>query len=283
MIYISSSGFGRKKIREILNACLHAGWRNIELSGGSVPYPAIENDLTYFQKKHDFKFIIHNYFPPPDNDFLMNLASLNDTIYSQSMNQALLSIDLAKKLQIKKLSFHAGFLLDFSINELGNKIIHKTLFSIEDALFRFFSSVERIQNYAGKDITVYFENNVFSHDNKLNFPDQKPFLLTNSDDYFSYVQKIPFNLLLDIGHLHVSCKTEQRSFHDEMKVLLTVTDYLHISDNNGMRDSHDSISLDGQIYRELQKADLSGKTMTLELHREADIQETHMIIRNLIS
>jgi sugar phosphate isomerase/epimerase len=283
MIYISSSGFKRNKIKEILNICLHAGWTNIELSGGSVPYPTLEKDLIYFQRKNNFKFIIHNYFPPPENDFIMNLASLNDTIYYQSMSQALLSIDLAKRLQIKKIGFHAGFLLDFSINELGHKIITKTLFPIEDALSRFFSSVERIQHYAGKDIKVYFENNVFSHDNKLSFPDLKPFLLTNSDDYFSYVKKIPFNLLLDIGHLHVSCKTENRSFHQEMKTLILATDYLHISDNNGLKDSHDALSLGGTVYRELQEVDLSGKTITLELHREYDIRKSHIIMQSLIS
>ena len=51
---------------------------------------------------------IHNYFPAPKSEFVINLASNNKTIIRKSMKQLKRSILLTKNLKNEFFSFHAG-------------------------------------------------------------------------------------------------------------------------------------------------------------------------------
>ena len=80
MIYISSSCIKAKTIKESVTILAEAGFKNIELSGGTQYYSSFETDLIKLQDKYGLNYQLHNYFPPPPNHFVLNLASINKDI-----------------------------------------------------------------------------------------------------------------------------------------------------------------------------------------------------------
>ena len=116
-----------------------------------------------------------------------------------------------------------------------------------------------------KNIKLYFENNVLSKKNLERFK-TNPFLLTDTNSFRELKKSIDFNLLLDLAHLKVSCKSLNLNFYDEANSLIKETDYLHISGNDGNHDSNNSIIEDKQLIKVLDKNNLKSKTITLEIY-----------------
>ena len=122
MIFISSSCVKSSTIKDSVLALALEGFKNIELSGGTEYYDGYLQDILELRKKYSLKYLVHNYFPPPKMDFMLNLASLNDDIYKQSIKHCKQAISVCKKIGSEKYGIHAGFLIDFLPREAGKKI-----------------------------------------------------------------------------------------------------------------------------------------------------------------
>ncbi|KKK58959.1 hypothetical protein LCGC14_3039190, partial [marine sediment metagenome] len=85
MIYISSACVQHEKIKDSVEKLAQNGFEHIELSGGTKYYEGYEQDLVELKNKYDLKYLLHSYFPPPKEDFILNLASLDDEIYQKSL------------------------------------------------------------------------------------------------------------------------------------------------------------------------------------------------------
>ena len=100
MIYISTSCIKEKNIIDVLKILVKNNIKNIELSGGTKNFKGLEDQLIRFVDKENINVRIHNYFPPPENDFVINIASLNSEIHDKSINHCLKAIKLAKNLDL---------------------------------------------------------------------------------------------------------------------------------------------------------------------------------------
>lgn len=281
MIYISTSSIKANKISTAIKTLVNYGFKNIELSGGTKYYDRLEDDLLDLQKKYDLNYLIHNYFPPPKEDFVLNLASLDDEIYTKSAQHIFHAIALCQKLNTKIFGFHAGYYLDFSTKEIGKKIKKRSLFYKNKSADRFYEGVRSIQKSADS-ITIYIENNVLSEKNLFTFSNMNPFMLTCYNDFIAMKENINFNLLLDIGHLKVSANSLKLNFERELKKLIDLTDYIHISDNNGFEDSNTAIKKSSKLIEELKKYDLSEKIITIEVYDDIKkINESYHTISEL--
>ena len=98
MIYISSSCVKHIKIKDAVQDLVNNGFKNIELSGGTEYYNGFEDDLLELKNKYNLNYICHNYFPPPKEHFVLNLASLDDEIYNKTFEHLKNAIELSKKL-----------------------------------------------------------------------------------------------------------------------------------------------------------------------------------------
>ena len=127
MIYVSSSCIKANFIKESVSTLAEAGFKQIELSGGTEYYSDFEKDLLRLQDKFGLNYLIHNYYPPPQKHFVINLASLDSTIYERSIAHCKTAIDLSKKLGGGKYGIHAGFLINFRTEEIGQKITYAEL------------------------------------------------------------------------------------------------------------------------------------------------------------
>ena len=283
MIYISSSCNKHKKIKDSVSELANFGFQNIELSGGTELYGNLENDLLNMQDKYELNYLCHNYFPPPNEHFVLNLASLNDEVFHKSYEHVKRSIDLSKKLGASRYAFHAGFFIDIKPNEIGKKITKSALFNKNKAVKRFIEAYLRLKDYAG-DLKLYVENNVFSLSNYHSFKGENLFMLTNYNDFEELKDKLDFNLLLDVAHLKVSSKTLGLDFISQLNSLFNQTEYIHVSDNDNLHDSNDPISSDSEFLNVFCESNSTNKVYTLEVYSSiGEIKKSHKILETTLS
>ena len=132
-IYFSTGGYKNQDTFRVVKDLVSKGLNFIELSGTSYSPNNIEKLIEFMPVT---KFQIHNYFPPPKIPFVINLASMNEEIYQRSINHIFFAIENCKKINSTYYSFHAGFLCDIDVNDIG-KGLKKKFYKIEKIAFHY--------------------------------------------------------------------------------------------------------------------------------------------------
>jgi len=254
MLYLSTGGFSDKSFSDVAK-CLNSNIvKGLELSAGLYTENLV-SELTQVNEK--FKIALHNYFPAPKKPFVFNLASSNKDIARMSMEHAKKAIKLSAQFGCPYYSFHAGYLLDPDVNELGQAIKLNKLIKREVGLHNFMKNVNELSDFARVlNVDLLIENNVLSLANSQNFNDN-PLLMVDEKEteyIFSHVAS-NVHLLVDVAHLKVSAnslkfdpKNYLRNFENAIKAL-------HLSDNNGEADTNEGFSEDAWFFEHI-KLDL---------------------------
>lgn len=254
MIYITTGGFSDINAAQATASYLASGIRHVELSAGK--YCAdIEAQLE--QHKDQCSFILHNYFPVPETPFVLNLASLDDQVFTTSYEHVKSTIAMASRLGSKYYSFHAGFLLDPKPAELGQRIGKRAFFDRDKAVEQFVTAVNSLAEYAAtQGVQLLIENNVCSPRNYEHFK-ADPFLLSDPDGVNELFQHLDagVGMLLDVAHLKVSANTlgyDPDTFVAQCHELIGA---YHLSDNCGTVDSNQAFDENAYFWKYL-KTDL---------------------------
>ncbi|MFT7612550.1 MAG: sugar phosphate isomerase/epimerase [Parvicellaceae bacterium] len=280
MIYVSSACVKNKYIKDSVLELANEGFQNIELSGGTQLYDNLELDLLTLKKEYNLNYLCHNYFPPPPMAFVVNLASLDDEIYSLSIEHLQRAIKLSESLGANRLGFHAGFLINIPLDQIGKPINSQKLFNRDQAMVKFIEGFQQLKD--STNIELYIENNVVSDANYRNFNDVDPFFMTRADDINAYRKVIDFGLILDVAHLKVSSRTLNISFDQQMEILLPLSDYLHISDNDGLSDSNRGFRRDSDMFNLLKKHNLKNKIYTIEVYESMEaVKESYKTLEQV--
>ena len=279
MLYISSACVKHSTIKDSVEELALNGFKNIELSGGTKHYAGFEDDLLRLQEQYGLNYLVHNYFPPPTEDFILNLASLNDDVYRKSFEHCQKAIALSRKLGATKFGVHAGFFFDFSVNEIGRNISLTKLYDIDKATEQFCDGFNALKETA-KGVELYIENNVLSQSNAKTFVGQTPLMLMDYEGYVHLKARLDFHLLLDVAHLYVTANSLGFSFTEHLNQMLAVSDYVHISENDGLHDQSRCFTKDSRILNILKSHDLSGKTLTAETYGALDdIKSSQSVVK----
>ncbi len=282
MIYVSSTCVKHERIKESIDELARNGFKNIELSGGTKYYQGYEEDLLALKDKYNLNYLLHNYFPPPKEDFILNLASLDDGIYKKSVEFYEKAISLSKRIGSKKFGLHAGFFIDFDVRDIGRDIPLNKLCDKDKAIKRFCSGYKHLKEMAS-DIELYIENNVLSYSNIKTFQGQSPFMLIDHNGYLELRNLIDFKLLLDVAHLRVSANSLGLDFVEQLNKTMPISDYVHLSDNNGAHDQNRSFGESTDILNILEKFDFNNRTLTIETYSGIfDLKLSQSIISRLL-
>ncbi len=239
MIYLSTGGFKTQPASVTVKHLAENEFLTIELSGGVYEDDQLRK-LRDLQKQYDIIFKVHNYFPPPLKPFVFNLGSLNKEIASLSIQHVKNSIEYSVELGSDVYSFHAGFLLDPGVSELGVTIANRRLYDRAEAMKVFLERVNFLAEYAlSNNVSFLIENNVVSDSNYKQFSGD-PLLMTGKNECEYIMENTPdnVNLLVDVAHLKVSA---QSVGFDAVSFLAKCRKWIkayHLSDNNGMEDEN---------------------------------------------
>jgi sugar phosphate isomerase/epimerase len=238
--YVSTLAFNGKSLEEITNISKESNL-NLEFSSNLI----YEDKNIEIFNEFSGKKLLHNYFPPPKNSFVINLASDNQKILNLSVEHCKENILRTAYHKLPFYSIHAGFCLDPKISSLGKLIKAQKNFDRNKYFVRFKEVLSEIIKFAeAKNVKLLIENNVLSKDNftKNNF--QNLFLCVESEEIIEIMNEIDkpnFGLLLDTAHLKVSSSTLGLNLLEEVNKLLSYVKAVHHSDNDGISDSNDSI------------------------------------------
>ena len=182
-----------------------------------------------------------------------------------------------------KFAFHAGFFIDIKLSEIGKRLSRDNLFDEKDAINRFCNAYDVIKKQA-KNVSLFIENNVFSKTNADTYDGENPFMMTSFNEYKSLKEKINFNLLLDVAHLKVSAKTLRLNWEDEFKNMMSVSSYIHVSDNDGFHDLNNQLTKSSSLLTMLEQSDTKNKDFTLEIYDGMDaIKMSYKVLSEVVS
>lgn len=278
MIYISSSCIKNPNIVHCVGLLAKHGVYHIELSGGTDFIPSIVEELLILKDKYGLNFLVHNYFPPPAKHFILNLASLDEEIWHNTVQFMKNAIDTACLLGSPVYGMHAGFYINPQVDELGKKIQKQTLSRKNAAMKRFIEGYRLLQDYNKNRIRLYVENNVLSLANYTTYQDN-PFMLTIFEEYEELKKLLDFSLLFDVGHYKVTANVLKKDFCADVDKFMNVCEYIHVSDNDGKCDLHKIPNPDSEMYALLSRVRDTHKFVTLETY--ADIQPLTQFYREI--
>jgi len=253
-IFVSTNAFGTKKLNEILEECRDHSILNIELSSINGNRRDIEYSLSKSSEYGMFHFLVHNYSPPPEVPFVLNLASKNTNVLERSLNHCRRAIDLNYKFQASFYGVHCGFCFDAEPNDLGNNLTHLFRYSLEEAEDIFIESLKILSDYAReKGIKLAIENNVLSDVNLID-GQNKLLLGVRAEEIIRYITKTGrdnIGVLLDVGHLKVSAESLGFDSHEFIHSIASLIIGVHLSDNDGRTDTNSPINRESWFWSPL--------------------------------
>lgn len=256
MLFFSTSCFKGLNLIETIKLYLKHHIRNIEIGSFSKYENINEKKLADMQKAYNINFLVHGYVPPLKIPIVTNLASLDENILMQSIEQAKSAIDLAEKVRSPSYSLHSGWRYDPKISDLGRSIKNISPNPHKESYNQLINSLNFLCQYANKKkIRILLENHVII---KKNLTNGKNNLLLGCEaqELISIIKKVNkenFGLLVDIAHLNVSSNTLG---FDKLAFLEKTQEFTlgyHISDNDGITDQHLPIDKESEITKLLKK------------------------------
>ena len=203
------------------------------------------------QAIRDVPLLAHNYFPPPREPFVLNLAATDPEIRAASLTLCRTAIELSATIGASFYGVHSGFAMNLTASQLGQPDQQAALpahlfIEPKTAWKTFRESVVELSAFAqARGIRLLLENNVIT-------PQQAAagrgdsLLMTSPEEccqFFDELGDPNVGLLLDTGHARVSAQAlgfapeDFFSLGDHLRAL-------HLSDNDGLRDNNRPFSLD---------------------------------------
>lgn len=183
----------------------------------------------------------HNYFPAPQQPFVLNLASIDDTVRERSIAHCVRGMELSYAVGAPFFSAHAGFCVDPKPSELGVKLEQVRSIDREANWRNFITSVREVLART-RDLPTGFllENNVLAAVNRY-ADGTNPLLCVEAEEQARLVAEVNdprVGLLFDTAHMKVSAATLGFDLRTATASLLPHVRCVHHSDNDGRVDDN---------------------------------------------
>lgn len=234
-ILVSTLAFLGSSLDHIIEEAIREGY-SIEFSSGQPFDPdAVEKVL-----QAPFTRFIHNYFPAPQEPFVLNLASSDSYIRSRSIAHCLQGLEISKSLKAPFFSAHAGFCIDPSPDQLGQSLNVGEHFVRSEHWSLFKDSLVEILAHARRlEIKFLIENNVLAPFNFHN--GENPLLCCDGEEILKLNEEVSdayLGFLFDTAHWKVSAGTLRFDVQKNLLPVLELSDCIHHSDNDGLKDTN---------------------------------------------
>lgn len=230
-IFVSTSCLkDSRDLPTVLDTYMKAGIRNIEVGSTHNHIEDVTELLNQYRNRYrDVKFVIHNYFPPPREPFVMNLAAQDENIRLRSLEVCRNAIELCSHIDAEFYSFHPGFRV---VGTLGSDFgLSSTTVPYEVAFRSFTRSLEEIVSYARESgINVAVEN--LEHKNDA-------YIMTRPEELTRILEIFPeLFVLVDLGHLKIASRRLCFKIEEFISCVHDRVIGIHLHDNDGKSDLH---------------------------------------------
>ena len=238
--YISTSCYPGTLVIDAILRCRELNPDYVEISAphhyqSLNEFEIILNDLN----KEGVNIVLHNYFPPPKTPFILNMASNDNRVISQSEELVMNALNLSLAAGSPIYGIHAGYLYSGVAGSDGMFVWDEDSYSsYNDSLRKSTEFVKRFsKEFNDRRVKLLIENL---------FPGVKKqaSLFCSLSEIKEYMSLVPqsVGLLLDLGHLNISSNLlefDRDEFLDDYLDEFGSRLYeIHISENDGFRDLH---------------------------------------------
>jgi sugar phosphate isomerase/epimerase len=216
--------------------------------------------------------LIHNYFPPPAEPFVLNLASQDDGVRARSLAMAQQALATSAAVGAPFYSVHAGFAGEFSPAALGGTLERHRVAPRDQALDTFATSIRTLcAEAASHDIGLLIEPNVVEERNLVSGDNQLLLLAEASeiDEFMRTIDHAALGLLLDTGHLNVSARTLGFVREEFVEAVGGYVRAFHIHDNDGRTDQHQPVTDESWIWPVIEEPALAELPAVIEARFES--------------
>jgi sugar phosphate isomerase/epimerase len=268
-LFASTGCYGRKSVADILELSSEIGLRGIELSSGAVYQDNMYDLLKEASNSAQHDFLVHNYFPPPHKPFVLNLASDDRKVLQRSRRFCMQSIEMAADLRSPFYSVHCGFCVHANPNNLGDTLTGLKRFPKETANRIFIESLKMLSDFAANQrIDLLVENNVTAAFNLVEGNNELLLGVTADElvDTIESVNRSNIGMLLDVAHLKESANAlnfDPINFVRDLKPWIRA---VHLSDNDGYRDTNECITENSWFWPLLLKCSSEEVVWILEVY-----------------
>ena len=225
------------RLSDVLLTCKRENIFNVELGSNHIH----EKNFRKIIQKYKFNFLVHNYFPIPKKNFVVNIASQNEKIRNLSVKHAKNAINFCKKTKSKLYTIHPGFLSDPVKANYKKKNYDfiwtnpKLKANYELAFNTMIFSLKELVSFArDKKVKLAIET-------EGSYRKKNLLLMQKPEEYqklFNFFSPRDLGINLNIGHLNLASS----AFHfSKSKFIFMIRDYivaLELSHNNGREDQH---------------------------------------------
>lgn len=237
-VYLSSSCIRGERIGDVVEMLARCGITHIELSGGTRYYASIEEDLLRLKAEYGLDYLVHGYFPPPEEDFIIDLINDRERAFTFLGE----TIRLSQSLGARLYSTHAGFTVDVLPLTRGESLGDVPPMDKREAEKILYNNLRRImEEIVGADFRFAVEN-MYPLMGREDYA-----LLAVPEEilrFLEFSRKYPnLGMLLDLGHLNLAAA--YAGFDRVEFVREIIGDFkdgifeIHISENDGTADAHD--------------------------------------------
>lgn len=244
-VYISTGAFRFKELAEIIEFSVNHGIDRIELSSGIAYQPNLLDQVRGTNQPR-INYLIHNYFPPPEEPFVLNLASSDTHTRKRSLELCRRAIDLTSILGGAFYSVHSGFAFDMSPDFLGKprsqRQIPKSAYIPYDEAYDIFADnvINLTRHARSKGVGFLIENNVVSPV-YITDHNRRALLMASADEIVQLITDVDdpnLGVLVDVGHVNVTANALGFRREEFIEMLAPHIGGFHLSDNNGQMDQN---------------------------------------------
>ena len=206
----------------------------IQLNAGlqNNTFDQLIKKLNKIKKENDVIYSVHQSMFLPDENFYLNLSSSDEHIWGETVKAFKKSIDLAKEIGARFVSYHGGYAANKAVQkkEMDPVTIIGKL-SFQEAYSNFRRGINEVLNYAEGDVEVSIENCCYRPNVRHIF--------SRSEDFRYLTDQA--KILFDVGHAYYSKRILNDNRYIDRIIEERRISEIHISDNEGVKDSHQLI------------------------------------------
>jgi sugar phosphate isomerase/epimerase len=265
-VYVSTSALrGASSLWELLDELAAAGLTHVELGAAHGVHDG--QDLDERLAACGLRLLVHNYFPPPREEIVLNLASADGGVRERSFALVRRAVALCARVGAPFYSVHAGFVRD-PVGFDGTTFVfpgeEPQAAERAEAARRFGESLAlAVQAAAADGVDVIVENHVFTA------PVRGFLLFETADELGAAVDDAGAGVLLDTGHLSVSAATIGLDPEAFLAQLGSRVRAFHLHDNDGTRDAHLPVAPGGWVEAALRDPSFARAERVVEARFES--------------
>lgn len=235
-------------ITPVLERLREQGINAVELGSTHCPEPDLASKLIVL----GMSYLVHNYFPPPLERFVANIASSDPDIRKRSLDHGKMSMSFCAEIGAHLYTFHPGFVTDPQGESRGGQNYDfrftaqpMTSSTYRESFDRFLEGTGILVKHARREgvaLAVESQGSIAQADHLL---------LQRPEEFESFTRAFSrkdIGLNVNLGHLNLAARVYAFDRLDFMRRFAENVVALEISHNDGQNDDHAALRRDAWYW-----------------------------------